>query len=173
MSEETPEYGLRYSPRPLAQYTATFKVRGAAPTVIGVGASAYVAGDRPLWNLLWLSFDYDRHVQHPDADFTVVMRRTLDEHESLRPWLWRPAPAFVHRLMGMDPAVREGLNAYRRYGQRWLQTVEQRSFLAQAPGRLDPVLDRADLPIERKTLDLLESIRLGRTGQSQSSGGPA
>lgn len=132
---ETPV--IRYSPRPISDYTKTH-----AGVELGPGTSVMLKPAQ-AWNLAYLSYDYDKSIQHPDPEFTVLVRRTCQTKldgtgldvvgnsgvplvESL---LELPAARFVH-LITQHPALKT-LPMFTAYGQPWLDTITARSYKCQ------------------------------------------
>ncbi len=152
----------RYSPRPSSSYVKILGLPRMRVRAVGVGADPMLQRNVCLWNLVWLSHDFEAHVQHPDPYVVRVMQDLLAQERILTSWLCLPAPAFVHRVMALDPEQREDWCAFKMYGPEWLDTMQARAPLAQPPVALDPDLDRVDLPIAVSTRRLLE--RIGRVG---------
>ena len=121
---------IRYSPRPAQAYVKLLGDRKYL-RVVGIGANREVQRHVYLWNLLWLSFDFEAHVQHPDPYVIEVMRDTLAQEPCLEEWLHLPAPTFIGLLQGMEPERLKKLWAYRTYGQEWVSTMVARSYRAQ------------------------------------------
>jgi len=124
---------LRYSQHPVDCYD------------IGRG-SQVLKGDPQAWNLAWLSFDVDAHKHHPDPNFTVLVRRTLDfcfltrqidltgsvpPQLKVRGLFSLPPPRAVMRVCSMRDASL--LPLFQAYGNAWLDTIYQRSYLWRAP----------------------------------------
>lgn len=129
---------IRYSPRPLSEYAKT------------LGALTVGPYDSPMlrttaaWNLAYLSYDYEKSMQHHDPQFTVHVRRTAqtrldgsgvdladqdDPTTTVAGWLALPAPRFVH-LVANHPIL-HSLPLFKAYGQDWLSTITARSYLCQ------------------------------------------
>lgn len=129
---------IRYSPRPLSDYRQV-----AVTSEIGPATSQMLT-TQGAWNLAYLSYDYDKSLQHPDPYFTVNVKRStqvrldgsgLDiaqeygvEHY-VESWLHLPAPRFVHLITNSKILV--DLPIYKAYGKQWLDTIHERSFLCQ------------------------------------------
>lgn len=129
IEEASPQ--LRYSPRPVNEYVS--------PS--GHGPGKDISVDRiEVWNLAYLSHDFDRSLLHPDPSFLVHVRRTcqvdiatgepdltfgLRGADLLASRLQMPAPWFVNWLMKNRKLMLK-LPLYQTYGQAWLSTVERR-----------------------------------------------
>jgi hypothetical protein len=142
---------IRYSKRPLSEYRY-----GPPPAEYGPGTSALLR-QPAAWNLAYLSFDYDKHAQHSDPQFTVLVRRTvqtrldgsgvdvagIEDHSRLvASLLHLPAARFVHLVKQLP--VLHNLPMFQSYGQTWLNTIAERSYLCtvdDGPAFLDFVGD--------------------------------
>jgi hypothetical protein len=140
---------LRYSPKPIDDYNATIKGPDG-PLLCGPGTSEMLRGDVEAWNLAYLSHDYDRRAEHPDPDFTVIVRRTtnlvlssgtvdvagkMPAAHKLRHLLKLPAPIFVSRMQALNcvsngKTVRllDRMPIYQKYGDAWLHFVTERAW---------------------------------------------
>lgn len=136
IQEATPP--IRYSPRPLEEYVSQDGKHGP-------GADQRV--DRvEVWNLAYLSFDYERGLLHPDPQFLTRVRRScqLDvttgavdltfgangsgTERLLLERLRMPAPWFVNWLLKNKPVMYK-TPLFEAYGQSWLATIERRARL--------------------------------------------
>lgn len=151
----------RYSPKPRSDY------RRDTPRVsIGPAASSMLDTDE-AWNLAWLSFDYDKSLQHPDTSFTVHVRATcqmqlngggedvgrmLPRSELVASLLLLPAPRFVY-LIEQHPVL-PTLPLYLAYGDEWLETIRERSWKSHSEAWLSKVTDTS------AAVALLDSFRL-------------
>lgn len=126
----------RYSPKPLSAYHRPGEQVGPAFDLR--------VSNQEIWNLAYLSFDYDSHALHPDPFFLTHVRRSCQfslgrrkvvlqgvrDDDSIKPLLRNPAPAFVAWLKA-NMAVTVELPLFRSYGSEWLALVEERSWLCQ------------------------------------------
>jgi hypothetical protein len=130
---------IRYSPLPQEAYRRM-------PLHGYTGLASSILLDTPeLWNLTYLSHDFERCPDHSDPDFAVMVRRsvqvkldgsgpdlTLLEGPGIVASLLRlPAPRFVALIR--RHAVLNDLPLYRRYGPAWLNTIDRRSHLCCGP----------------------------------------
>lgn len=130
---------IRYSPRPIDQYRAGNSTREWGP------ATSSMLKLPAAWNLAYLSHDFEKSLLHPDPNFTVNVRRTIQhrldgsgadmtdaDHVSRRveSLFLMPAPRAVHLLLE-HPIVFK-LPMYEVYGDLWIKTIRQRSYLCQA-----------------------------------------
>ena len=129
---------LCYSPRPLA----TYKAKGVKIDY-GPATSAMLTSPE-AWNLAYLSHDFETRLQHPDPNFTVLVKRTvqfrLDGSGSdivsegvsglFGSLLNQPAPRVVY-LLRQHPALTQ-LPLYVAYGEAWLEVMGQRERLCCA-----------------------------------------
>lgn len=111
-----------------------------------------------IWNLAFLSHDFEQRLFHPDADFTVLVRRCaqmrldgsgldhamLDLPVIVAGLLRLPAPRFVP-LIGRHPVL-PSLPLFQRYGLPWLESMDTRSRLCRADIVDPPDNDAAALP---------------------------
>lgn len=122
---------IRYSPRPLEAYRRE-----------GVAISILI--DSPaIWNLAYLSADYDGLGDPQDPQFLTLVRRTCQvDLRTLLPdltggirdggkflvgkFLLRPAPWFVRYLMH-TPTLTSALPMFAAYGPGWLSEVNNRA----------------------------------------------
>ena len=129
---------IRYSPRPREAYRKL--VRGN-----WTGAADSAMLDSPeIWNLAYLSHDFERQLFHPDPDFTVLVRRStqarldgtgpdltlLEGPAIVASWLRFPAPRFVALIRCHQ--VLQDLPLFKRYGNTWLETIEERCRLCRS-----------------------------------------
>lgn len=134
---ETAQKMIRYSPRPRDQY-----FRKVGSTILGPVTSKLL--DRvEMWNLAYLSFDYERTLEHPDPLFTTHVRRTAQSRldgsgpapgecptklvESL---LNLPAPRFTYLVLRNKPLL-QSLPLFKAYGAAWLQSIAERERLCE------------------------------------------
>lgn len=149
IQEATPP--IRYSPKPLEDYV------NEAGTV---GPALDKRLDRvEVWNLAYLSFDYDKALLHPDPQFLTKVRRTCQFDVTtgavdmtygalsgtanlLSDKLQMPAPWFVNWLT-KNKRVLTKLPLFEAYGQSWLSTIERRCRLCHThdSGPEEPVHD--------------------------------
>lgn len=137
MTYDTKALMPRYSPKPRSDY------RGGGMASYGPATSTMLDTDE-IWNLAYLSHDYDKRLEHPDPQFTVLCRQTaqfrldgagLDlinfcpPHVVLAGWLKLPAPRFVH-LVERFKFLKQ-LPLYRAYGETWLAMIRQRERLCE------------------------------------------
>lgn len=123
---------VRYSPNPIEAYPAA--------------AGSRLLDRLEVWNLAYLSHDFDKFPSPGDPNFFTHVRRTcqydltlgrLDltfgaqgEPNLLADKLQMPAPQFVHWLR-RHPKVMIKLPLFQIYGQAWLATIESRARLCQ------------------------------------------
>jgi hypothetical protein len=140
---DSPNPIIRYSPRPLEEYIDKSGVLGPA-------VDSRV--DRPeIWNLAYLSFDYDRNTHAKDPHFLTHVRRTAQmnlrtgepdlawkgpEEYLLLPLLRQPAPWFV-KWLNSNRRLLVKLPLYQAYGSKWMVTVERRARLCRAHDAVD------------------------------------
>lgn len=142
MPIEPPE--IRYSPRPRTSYCALGRTGPVAESLY----------DRPeVWNLAYLSHDFDRLITTPDSQFAVHVRKTCQF--DVRRWvidrtfgaagnfkdllayqLRMPAPYFV-RWLKQRRYLLPYLPLYQAYGEEWLGAIENRARVCHV--REDPV----------------------------------
>ncbi len=134
---------IRYSRQPPQDYQAFTK-------------SALL--QRPeVWNLAYLSHDYDRRPRHPDAEFVPLVRKTAQfclstckpdltfmGQNLLAEKLLMPAPWFVNWLH-KNPRIKVQLPLFQAYGQAWLGTIEQRARMCHTHDNPDDDLPLGDL----------------------------
>lgn len=125
-----------YSPQPVHTYRV---IKGSL-----------ISGDPEAWNLAWLSHDFKKG-PHPDANFTTLVRRTLQfvlktggidlidaVPTSLKVrGLLRLLPAqAVKRIAGMEHLIDTPM--FSAYGAAWLEVMHERARLYREPeGPLD------------------------------------
>jgi hypothetical protein len=152
---------IRYSSLPQEAYRSM-----ACDGYAGLAGSILL--DTPeLWNLAYLSHDFERCPDHSDPDFAVMVRRsvqvrldgsgpdlTLLEGPGIVASLLRlPAPRFVALIR--RHAVLNDLPLYRRYGPAWLNTIDQRSHLCRGPDNSEEDDDSALLGFEQLAKQVL------------------
>lgn len=131
---------MRYSPKPIEHYGRTI-----AGKFIGPAMMMMLMDDPEAWNLAYLSFDFEKRPVHTNAQFTVLISRTLAtrldtgvvDHSGkvpdkvlVRHLLRAPAPFFVE-AMAKHPLLTQ-LPLYRALGPAWWLTVCERSRHAAA-----------------------------------------
>lgn len=132
---ETNQTVIRYSLKPIDDYTRA--MRGG----IRVGpAQSSMLRTPETWNLAYLSFDFETGPLHPDPEFTINVRRTVqarldgsgpdlsgteDPTRLVQSLLRLPAPRFVY-LIERHPVLKS-LPMYVAYGQSWLDTMNTMS----------------------------------------------
>lgn len=143
----------RYAPHPMGSYM------GDRPSIIT---------RLPQWNLAFLSHPYEKLPLHKDPKFEVLVVRTartrmsngdedvVGEHDdTLETLLSLPAPQFLKVFKSL-PLKKFEYPMYKAYGQQWLDTMEQRSWLCighdTPPDNVSPT---------SATLALLEGIFRG------------
>lgn len=143
MTKQQTELMLRYSPKPRSAY---IKI---------VGGHAYGAATSTLldkedvWNLAYLSHDYEKKVEHNDPHFTTHVRRTCQMRldgsglgvgeppsKLVGSLLALPAPRFVF-LIRNHPTLRD-LPLFVQYGQTWLDTIDARCRICQSGDVTEP-----------------------------------
>ena len=152
---------IRYSPRPLSTYS-----RKIGQTKIGPADSAMIS-NTGIWNLAYLSYDFEKSLQHPDPNFTVLVRHTFrtrldgsgvdiagiqNPDELVGSLLALTAPRFTHIIS--RHRVLTTLPMYQAYGYTWLATIDARARVCQfddedsestPPEQLDLSAARANL----------------------------
>lgn len=140
---------IRYSPKPKEDYTEVHSGKS-------YGVGTYSLLDSPeMWNLAYLSFDFDSSVYHKDPDFSTHVRRTCQSKldgsgpdlvgsalasELIASLLSLPAPRFVY-LIENHPVL-PNLPMYLAYGPEWLTTIRSRAKICQVEdGPEDVILD--------------------------------
>ena len=129
---------MRYSPKPIAAYTSSVEGKPYGPA-----DSKFIGQDQAGWNLAFLSFNFDARCIHPDSQFTTLVRRSVvtrlddgkldmlgaaPDSELVRSLLLTlTAPQFVKKIQGS--ALLKYLPLYKAYGETWMKTIEQRSWL--------------------------------------------
>lgn len=136
---------VRYSQEPIEHYG-----RELGGTFYGPSMFSFLKDDSEAWNLAYLSFDFSKRPVPTDAQFTVLVRRTVltrldvadDENAAVdllgtapmrltvRSLLRTPAPRFVH-LISSRRSLLNRLPLYRHFGSTWLKTIEERSWLCR------------------------------------------
>ncbi|MFM8610460.1 MAG: hypothetical protein ACKOCJ_08335 [Burkholderiaceae bacterium] len=170
---ELPPVALRYSPRPLDEYTC--RIRDFS---FGPAASMLLKRSTAVWNLAWLGFDYEANFDHPfhkDPAYNVrvyhstnyMMAARAVDISALAPdevkvagMLRYPAEEFVEWLV--SSGVYKRLPLYEAYGDEWLNTVRQRAAIAQG-GDVATELTRstiADVADMSDAQDLLKRFML-------------
>jgi len=126
---------IRYSPKPRDQY-----FRRVGGNVYGPAGSKLL--DKvEIWNLAYLSFDYDSFLEHPDPLFTTHVRRTAQSRldgsgaapnecptKLVMSLLTLPAPRFTYLVLRNKPLL-QSLPLFRAYGATWLQSIVERDKL--------------------------------------------
>lgn len=135
---------LRYSPKPISAYNIVLPGGVAA----GPGDAVFLRDDVEAWNLAYLSHPYELRAEHRDAEFTVLVRRTVNTTLSggrldmlghspatltVRGLLRLPAPEFIEAITRGNTAAGERLldrlPLYAAYGEPWLATCKARAAL--------------------------------------------
>lgn len=155
---------IRYSPKPLSDYKRTINHRELGP------ATSALIDTPETWNLAYLSYDFESRLDHPDPQFTTNVRRTcqskldgsgfdLTQSQAsphlLGSMLSLPAPRFVH-LIRQHSALTT-FPMYTAYGEKWLETMEERARFCQSEGDND--FSTEDLRDMQEARDLLSRIR--------------
>lgn len=147
---------IRYSPKPLEEYPRT-------PT----GPAGDSRVDRvTVWNLAYLSHDFDRFPLHKDPHFLTHVRRSCQYDletgaVDLAGWakggvdlldnkLLMPAPWFVNWLM-KNRRVMINLPLFKAYGQSWVSAIEERCRICHTHGEGEPE-DLLDLSVAKGVL---------------------
>lgn len=121
---------IRYSPRPLEAYTSDIFTGPAKDRRISAVE---------VWNLAYLSHDYDKQLMHSDPHFLTHIRRTCQfdyvlgrvdltftSDTSIAKHLRMPAPWFIKWLTNHKQVLVK-LPMYEVYGPSWVLTMEQRA----------------------------------------------
>lgn len=160
MTEQTKLHVINYSPRPKSAYRWEIGGHPYGP------ATSTLLDTQAMWNLAYLSYDYDSQRDHPDPSFTTHVRRTtqtkldgsgLDmvgsgEKPTVAKMLAMPAPQFVMQIKA-HPNL-EQLPLFKAYGPVWLQTIEQRSWIC----RVDDY-EMPELTSVKQASDYLNKLR--------------
>ena len=127
---------IRYSPRPLESYVRTQHGHTHGP------ATSALLDTAEMWNLAYLSHDFEARLDHPDPQFTTNVRRSCQTlldgtgvdltglrtaKQLVGSWLRLPAPRFVYLILRHP--ILQTLPMYAAYGSPWLQLIEERSRL--------------------------------------------
>ncbi|HEX5311978.1 hypothetical protein [Aquabacterium sp.] len=130
---------IRYSPKPLSEYASD----------IFTGPAKDRRVDRPeIWNLAYLSHDYEKSLMHTDPHFLTHVRRTcqfnLLNQKIDMAWaregklffnvMRKPAP-WVVRWLQKNPEILMALPLYEAYGPDWFGTILDRSRLCGDHGQ--------------------------------------
>lgn len=133
---------LRYSPKPIEAYSVPHLQGGPA-------FAEFLRNDAEAWNLAFLSHPYELRAEHPDPQFTILVRRTvntvlasgsvdivgkLPAYLLVRGLLRRPADEFVREIAaaralaaGEDRPLLEMLPLYVAYGDDWVNSILSRA----------------------------------------------
>lgn len=130
------EESWRYSDKPKRKY-----IRFSKGVEIGTATSALLDSVQ-AWNLAFLSFEIEERTLHIDPYFTTHVRHSLQTElasghvditltcpfkGAVGSLLVLPAPRFVS-LIRTHPIL-DSLPLFKAYGQRWLDTIDERSHL--------------------------------------------
>ena len=132
----TPLIGaVRYSQKPIKAYSKML-----AGVEYGPATSALLNTD-VMWNLAFLSHDFEKNINHPDPMFSTHVRRSTqmrldgsglglaeDPQTLVGSWLTLPAPRFVY-LISENEKLLTTLPLYVAYGKAWLKTITARERL--------------------------------------------
>ncbi|MFN4265765.1 MAG: hypothetical protein ACK4F8_08495 [Aquabacterium sp.] len=124
---------IRYSPKPLSEYTSN----------IFTGPAKDRRVDRPeIWNLAYLSHDYEKSLMHTDPHFLTHVRRSCQfnllkkrvdltemQTEALFMNVMRKPAPWVIRWFQRSPEILMALPLYEAYGSDWFATIVKRSRL--------------------------------------------
>lgn len=160
MTKTTKQHVISYSPRPRSTYRWEANGHSYGP------ATSSLLDTQEIWNLAYLSHDYESRKDHKDPQYTSNVRRTsqtkldgsgLDMVGSsgsptVAKMLSMPAPQFVLRIKSHP--VLELLPMFKAYGAEWLRTIEERSWLCKVDSYEMP-----ELTSVREASDYLRSLR--------------
>lgn len=135
---------INYSPYPRSSYRWVIGGHSYGP------ATSPLMDTQESWNLAYLSFNYESQRDHPDPQFSTNVRRTaqwkmdgsgpdltgMSRQKTVASLLRLPAPRFVY-LINKHPLL-EALPLYKAYGQAWLQTISERSWLCKTEDYVPP-----------------------------------
>jgi hypothetical protein len=152
-----------YSPRPLATY-----IKIGNKIAYGPATSKFLTSPE-AWNLAYLSHDFDTHLQHPDPNFTVIVKRSVrfrldgsggdlvsqEINEQFGSLLNLPAPRFVY-LLRKHPAFNK-FPMYVAYGDAWLNIIEKRSRICRSDA-LGPAAEEIEPTNLRMAQEILNRI---------------
>ena len=143
------EVDYRYSDKPRVHYIKTSR------KVDSGTASSTLRDTVQVWNLAYLSFDFESENTHPDPYFTVHVRRSVQtrisdgKQDLVEPppycglvgsLLLLPAPRFVYIIKSRG--LFKNMPLYAFYGKAWLDIIEKRSWLCQCDrNNEEPVVD--------------------------------
>jgi hypothetical protein len=154
---------IRYSPKPLASYLQTHHGHTYGP------ATSVLLDTTEIWNLAYLSHDFETRLDHPDPQFTTNVRRSCQTlldgtgldltglrkaNQLVGSWLRLPAPRFVYLILRHP--ILQMLPLYTAYGPSWLHLIEERSRLCDFEPSADGMLvagEIVDLTLARAVLD--------------------
>lgn len=150
---------INYSPFPRSSYRWESNGHSYGP------ATSSMLDTQERWNLAYLSHNYDNKRDHPDANFTVNVRRTtqwkldgsgldisgVSGKKTVASLLNVPAPRFV-MLIKAHPVLHT-IPMFTAYGQAWLDTIEQRSWLCHVDG-----YDHPEPPSMAEALSVLDRV---------------
>lgn len=123
----------RYSPEPIGSYRF-------APLY------KFLTDDPVAWDLAYLSWDFEACKEPPDAQFSTVVRRTLQfvtasgridlantqpPNLTVRGLMRHPAPRAVKLILDLHRLPE--LPLFQAYSTRWLDTFQTRSHLYREP----------------------------------------
>ena len=112
---------MRYSPKPLEEYT--------------IPAVSQLTKRQPLlWNLMWLSWDWEEYPSPPDAVFSSVCYRSLDFDvggQTIHDLMCKPAPYAALRILRCSRSTEIPL--YQTYGADWISRLMGRSYRYTEP----------------------------------------
>jgi hypothetical protein len=130
---------LRYSPRPIEAYTVPQLKAGPA-------FAEFLRNDVEAWNLAFLSHPYELRAEHPDPQFTILVRRTVNTllstgsvdvlgkmpaQNTVRSLLRLPPGQFITAILSRRAAdgraLIEHLPIYQAYGEPWLDQITARA----------------------------------------------
>jgi hypothetical protein len=131
-----------------------------------------------MWNLAYISHDYESTLSHSDPMFSTHVRRSAqtlldgsgvdflkDQGPHLVGSLLRlPAPRFVY-LIRQHPVL-EKLPLYKAYGDAWLDLMEQRSRLCLFEDEHESDSCADDFTDLHQANTVLSRIRLSHFGES-------
>lgn len=127
---------IRYSPKPRSEYKRMIQGAPFGPS------ESRLLEPPEVWNLAYLSFPYERLVDHPDPMFTTHVRRSTqmrldgtglglseDPTTLVGSLLSLTAPRFLH-LLARSPAIAT-LPLLQIYGADWLNLVHDRARVCE------------------------------------------
>lgn len=150
MTHPTKHTLAHYAPHPRSWYD--WEAHG-----IKLGpANSKMFDTQETWNLAYLSYPYEALRDHPDPAFSVHVRRTAQTRldgtgadltgaeplKTVASMLGMPAPQFVFKIESHP--ILKALPLYVAYGETWLNTIRERSWVCQVDDYRFPDIQSVD-----------------------------